>query len=137
MDAKTRCSSSSTSNFNNYGGRGIQFKFASFDEFYADAGDRPSPDHSIDRIDNNGHYEVGNVKWSTRHEQLCNRRPFKCEWREAVEKAKKYIITTPSGEKEVVFNMAKFCREHGLNKANLHRTITTQGQHFGYAAQHA
>jgi hypothetical protein len=137
MDAKHRCTSPSTSNFSRYGGRGIEFKFASFDEFYADIGNRPSQDHSIDRIDNNGNYEVGNVKWSTRHEQLCNRESFKRKWREAVEKAKKYIITTPSGHKETVVNMAKFCREHGLRKSNLHSTITTRGKHLGYTAQHA
>lgn len=42
--------------------------------FLADVGPRPSADHSIDRIDNNGHYEPGNVKWSTPTEQCSNRR---------------------------------------------------------------
>ena len=37
-------------------------------------GQRPSKIHSIDRIDNDGNYEPGNVKWSTRREQMRNTR---------------------------------------------------------------
>jgi hypothetical protein len=48
-----------------YGGRGIcvcpEWQ-ASFDAFYRHVGPRPSPQHSIDRIFNDGHYEPGNVR---------------------------------------------------------------------------
>lgn len=43
--------------------RGIEFRFESFDEFFAEVGRRPTPKHSLDRIKNNGHYEKGNVHW--------------------------------------------------------------------------
>jgi hypothetical protein len=50
--------------------------FPSFEEFYAHVGPRPSEDYSIERMNNDGHYEPGNVKWATRSEQQKNKRPF-------------------------------------------------------------
>lgn len=74
--AKSRCQNSNNTSFIDYGGRGIEFKFNSFEEFYKELGDKPEPkyEYSLDRIDNDGHYEVGNVRWSTRKEQANNRR---------------------------------------------------------------
>lgn len=64
-------------NFDYYGGRGITVckKWAeSFEAFVADVGKRPSPDHQIDRKENNGNYEPGNVFWATRKQQGRNKR---------------------------------------------------------------
>ena len=43
--------------------RGIEFRFASFIEFYAAVGEKPSPDHWLRRIDPGGHFEQGNLHW--------------------------------------------------------------------------
>lgn len=74
---RERCSEPSDPNFRNYGGRGIKVCPAwdhSFAQFLHDVGRRPSPRHSIDRINNDGHYEPGNVRWATQSEQNSNKR---------------------------------------------------------------
>lgn len=71
--AKNRCQNSNNKSYGRYGGRGIEWRFDSFLHFFETVGPRPSPKHSLDRIDNNGHYEPGNVRWSTTYEQGRNR----------------------------------------------------------------
>jgi hypothetical protein len=43
--------------------RGIEFRFASFTEFYSEVGDKPGPDCRLMRIDRDGHFEAGNLHW--------------------------------------------------------------------------
>ena len=76
LGAKARCTNPKHVAWDYYGGRGIKFLFTSFEEFYAELGARPSEKHTVDRIDNDKHYEKGNVKWSTRAEQSGNRRHY-------------------------------------------------------------
>jgi hypothetical protein len=79
--AKQRCTNPNSLGYSNYGGRGIAFKFVSvraFAEWVLDnLGVRPSPFHSIDRVDNNRHYEPGNLRWASRTEQARNKRAYK------------------------------------------------------------
>ena len=77
VGAKIRCFDPHSENYKYYGGRGITMDplFAnSFEAFLADIGHRPSPSHSIDRIDVNGHYAPGNLRWATAREQRANQR---------------------------------------------------------------
>ncbi len=53
--------------------RGIKFLFTSLEEFIADIGLQPTPRHQVDRINNNGNYEVGNVRWATPPQNSRNR----------------------------------------------------------------
>lgn len=78
---KQRCTNPNNLAFSNYGGRGIFFKFPSvrsFAEWIADnIGVKLSLEYSIDRIDNNAHYEPGNLRWATAKEQARNKRIYK------------------------------------------------------------
>lgn len=74
---KYRCLNSRFHQFRDYGGRGISVCpewVESFDAFYAHVGPVPSAEHTLDRIDNDGDYEPGNVRWATRSEQMRNTR---------------------------------------------------------------
>lgn len=71
--ALNRCTNPKADRYAHYGGRGIEFRFTSFDEFFEHLGKKPSAKHSLDRKDVNGHYEIGNVKWSTPLEQSHNK----------------------------------------------------------------
>lgn len=102
---KKRCENEKCSNFANYGGRGIKVCDrwrSSFSNFYEDMGQRPSPKHSIDRIDNDGDYCKENCKWSTRTEQSQNRR--------------NNVVLLFNGESKL---MAEWERSLGLSKGRL------------------
>lgn len=73
---KNRCHIKKHKGYRNYGARGIKVCerwLNSFENFYADMGPRPSPEHSIDRKNNNGNYEPGNCRWATNDVQHRNR----------------------------------------------------------------
>lgn len=82
---KSRCENKNTPAYEGYGGRGIKMCDRwrkSFVDFLHDVGFRPSSNLSLDRINNDGNYEPGNVKWSTQKEQCRNtRKTLLVDWR--------------------------------------------------------
>lgn len=77
---RQRCTNPNNRKYANYGGRGITVCddwLNSFDSFYAHVSKLPHFDeegYSLDRINNNGHYEPNNVRWATDKEQQNNKR---------------------------------------------------------------
>lgn len=71
-----RCLNKKNRNFSHYGGRGIFVckRWLNFENFRTDMGPRPSPEHSVNRKENNGHYNKSNCEWATQREQCRNTR---------------------------------------------------------------
>lgn len=104
---RDRCLNPASAKYPDYGARGITVCDAwrdSFDTFLSDVGRRPSPKHSIDRWpNNNGSYEVGNVRWATMAEQNRNKRD---------------TVFLTHGEK--THCVAEWARILGMDKTTLH-----------------
>lgn len=102
---KYRCNNPNASNYANYGGRGIKVCdrwLESFENFFEDMGERPSKEHSLDRIDNTKGYSPDNCRWATSKEQARNRRDCR-------------LITFRGVTKSVI----EFCEEYKLQHRQL------------------
>lgn len=76
---KQRCFYTKHRSYSEYGGRGITVSpewlgEGGFQRFLAHIGPKATPEHSLDRIENQGNYEPGNIRWATREEQNNNQR---------------------------------------------------------------
>jgi hypothetical protein len=73
---KGRCYNKNDQRYKTYGARGIKVCkrwLHSFENFLSDMGRRPSPDHSLDRKNNNRDYKPSNCRWSTDEAQSRNK----------------------------------------------------------------
>lgn len=114
-----RCKYASMEDHPRYGGKGIQVCqewLDSFQTFLDYVGPAPSEDHQIDRIDSNGNYERGNVRWATRSEQIRN--------------SSKARPITLDGRTMLIGDWAK---ETGINR----QTIQMRIDHYGWSIHDA
>ena len=73
---KARCDNKKHPQYHDYGGRGISYTCAwsDFAVFLADVGEKPYPEATLDRINNDGDYAPENTRWADRHTQRVNSR---------------------------------------------------------------
>jgi len=71
---KARCQNPKNHKYSAYGARGITVceRWQSFHGFLSDMGECPGTEYSIDRINNDGNYELGNCRWATVSQQMSN-----------------------------------------------------------------
>lgn len=106
---KQRCYNPKKERYPCYGGRGITICDRwknSFVNFYADMGKRPTTNHQIDRIDNDGNYEPGNCQWITQLENIRNSSIIKNSTEIASKIRKEYALGNTSYRKlELKYNI--------------------------------
>lgn len=125
---RQRCNDTNSSDYKNYGGRGIKVckRWNDYELFATDMGRRPSPKHSIERIDNNKDYAPDNCKWATMREQRLNCR--NTVWLEYNgERLPLTIWAERIGIKRKT--MTERYRQYGLNAEIL---LRPQGKHTGW-----
>lgn len=107
---RERCSRQKNASYSHYGGRGIKVceRWGDFVAFLEDMGKRPSPQHQLDRLDNNGNYEPSNCRWATPREQANNRRSNR--------------IIEYGGERKT---LAEWARASGLSRQILYWRLKT------------
>ena len=108
---KQRCSNPNVASYKDYGGRGIRVckRWSdSFEAFLEDMGDRPSPQHSIERKNNEGDYTPRNCFWATRKAQVTKKRNTR--------------LLTANGE---TLHMAEWARRLGCNPAAILARLAT------------
>lgn len=106
---KSRCTNPNNRKWKDYGGRNIKVCdrwLNSFENFLEDMGTRPSPKHSLDRIDVNGDYTLENCRWSDQKTQQNNKRTN--------------LFITWSGR---TLTLAQWSREIGISRQSLKKRI--------------
>ncbi len=78
---KQRCLNVKHKSYSRYGGRGIKvckrwLGKKGFKNFLKDMGHKPTPKHSLDRINNDGNYEPKNCRWATATQQAVNKKKY-------------------------------------------------------------
>ena len=121
-DMRKRTTNPNSSEWDNYGGRGIsseEYKFFIdfFDDMYQSYAEHKikygEKDTTLDRINPNGDYTKSNIRWATRIEQQNNTR----------DQLRTFIGISPVNEEYIFHNIKQFSLEHNLSKENVSATI--------------
>jgi hypothetical protein len=117
---KSRCNNPKASGYNNYGAKGIQVcdRWAVFENFLIDMGERPGAEYSIERLDGTKNYCPENCKWATRLEK--NRNRSMC------------IYITIEGKKQTV---KEWALELNLNRQTIDRRLKLGWSHYDAVMQ--
>lgn len=162
-----RCDDPNSNVYHNYGGRGITVCDRWRNDFIAfvrDMGPKPTPKHSIDRINNDGNYEPGNCRWATSKEQCRNYRgntllTINGEAQTMIYWAEKYGVPTstiinrlnrgcsharalglesstkPSDDSSLPENWKELCASKGLRPSAIYNRVTRWGWNFEKALE--
>lgn len=111
-----RCKNSKHKAYHNYGGRGVTIaeSWSDFANFYRDMGSRPSPEYSLERVDNDLGYSPDNCVWATRVSQSRNRRTSRVT-------AEIAVLVRKSDEHQKVL-----AARYGVSQATISRIKTKQ-----------
>lgn len=105
---KARCDNPNHPQFKDYGGRNISYdpEWSEFPKFLSSVGEKPFPEASLDRINNDGNYEPSNVRWADRHTQRINSRQI--------------TEVTIDGR---TMRIMEWCKEYGIAIGSVHRRM--------------
>lgn len=109
-----RCSNPNAVSYARYGGRGItvcKLWRESYSAFLEHVGRKPSPEHTLERIENHKGYEPGNVRWATPLEQAQNTR----------QKEKAVRLT----HLNQTLLLTEWAKEFGIDQSTLRRRLRT------------
>jgi hypothetical protein len=109
---RSRCHKKNYAAYPRYGGRGIQIdpRWHDYPSFLTDMGAKPSREHSLDRIDNEGNYSKDNCRWATREEQANN-----------TSRNKKFMFNNQ------LLSIAQISRATGISDSTLWNRLLRQG----------
>jgi hypothetical protein len=121
---KTRCQNPNCLAYKYYGGRGITVcnAWQKFENFFADMGERPEG-LTLDRRDNDGNYEPGNCKWSTKKEQQNNRRKSKPITCGPCPQCWFFACNENTREWDEDNSQSEFASRHGLDQGGISRCL--------------